>query len=113
MIRTWETESLKHQRSSLSIQILQVNEVLSRSLSMTYVTVAMDSGLPSAVIFVTVTLFGAALAQQFPSGWEPDTVAWGDFPSVPYAVWDSVQPTANQDRSALSSASFRGPERKT
>lgn len=63
----------------------------------------MASSLHSALILVALTLFGAALSQQFPSGWEPDTAAWGNSPGVPYAVWESVQPTANQDRSALSS----------
>lgn len=73
---------------------------------MAYLQVTMTSDLPSVRLVVALSLFGAAVSQQFPSGWEPDAAAWGDFPSVPYAIWDSVQPTADQDKSTLSSVRF-------
>lgn len=72
-----------------------------RYLLVIFAKSATGSNVPLAMFTVALSLFGAAVSQQFPSGWEPDTAAWGDFPSVPYATWDSVQPTA--DMSTLSS----------
>lgn len=66
----------------------------------------MTPGLPSVMILVALALFGAAVSQQFLGDWALDTAAWGALPNAPYTTWNIVQPTANQDKSLLSSVRF-------
>lgn len=65
--------------------------------------VMMVSFAPSIRVFAILATLSVVSAQQFASDWEPDTANWGSFPTVPYETWAEVQPTAEQDRLALSS----------